>query len=90
MRMLGTTMVCTVEVAAAVHVGACWDGGETISVFVDAGGLPRRTTALPIWNPIWDSPLIEPTRESFERFVLAWLDEPGVIDRLIDAARACG
>lgn len=90
MRTLGTTMVCTVEAATDVHVGACWDGGASIAVFVHINGLPRRAVAWPIWNPIWDSPLIEPTRESFERFVLARLDEPGVVEELIDAARACG
>lgn len=90
MRTLGTQMVCTVEVAPAVHVGACWDGGESIAVFVHVNGQPRRTVALPIWNPIWDSPLIEPTRESFERFVLAWLNERGVVEELIEAARAAG
>lgn len=90
MRALGTLLVCTVAVSEASHVAACWDGGPTISVFVEVDGQPRRTVAWPIWNPIWEAPLIEPTRDSFQRFVLARLDEAGVVEELIDAARACG
>lgn len=88
MRTLGTQMVCTVESGAGVHVGACWDGGENIAVFVHINGQPRRVIAWPIWNPVWDAPLIEPTRDSFERFVVGQLAQPGVLAELIETAAA--
>jgi len=81
------SMVCTVEVEAT-HVAACWDGGPTIAVFVHVDGLPRRAAEWSIWIEEWDSPLIEPTRESFERFVVARLSEPGAVEELLAAAAA--
>lgn len=87
MLVTHTSMVCTVEVEAA-HVAACWDGGPTIAVFVHVDGLPRRAAEWAIWNPVWDSPLIEPTRESFQRFVVARLSEPGAVEELLAAAAA--
>ena len=89
MRLLGTSMVCTVEVEGT-HVAACWDGGPAIAVFVEGSGQPRRAAEWPIWNPAWGSPLIQPTRESFERFVVGRLSEPGAVEGLIEAAAAYG
>jgi hypothetical protein len=38
-------MVCTVEAGGGIHVGACWDGGHNIGVFVHVNGQPRRVVA---------------------------------------------
>lgn len=88
MRTPGTLMVCTVAASDTVHVAACWDGGPTISLMIEADGRTSRVGEWPIWNPIWDSPLIEPTRESFERFVVGRLSQPGVLAELVGAATA--
>lgn len=90
MRSLGTLLVCTIEVSEAVRIAACWDGGPDISVFVDVGGEPRRTVVWPIWNPIWETPLIEPTRASFERFVVGRLSQPGAVDEVVELAAGTG
>lgn len=88
MRTLGTQMVCTVEVATGTHLAAVWDGGPSIAVFVHVRGHPHRAAEWPIWNDAWDAPLIEPTRDSFERFVVGRLSEPGIVQDLIGLAAA--
>lgn len=88
MRAIGTLLVCTVEVSQSVRVGAAWDGGPMIGIHVGIDGRTTRATSWPIWNPIWGSPLIEPTRESFERFVVGRLAEPGTVDELVALAAA--
>ena len=45
-------------------------------------------TAWPTWNKAWDTPLISVTRESFERFVVGRLSEPGIVDGLVGLAAA--
>jgi hypothetical protein len=45
-------------------------------------------TAWPTWNKAWDTPLISVTRESFERFVVGRLNEPGVVGELMGLAAA--
>lgn len=86
MHVVGTILVCTVEVMPGVHVGATWDGGPSIGIHITRPGGPARIASWPIWNEAWDSPLIEPTRESFERFVSARLAEVGVVDGLVELA----
>jgi len=83
-----TLLVCTVRVADTLVVGACWDGGPSIGVHVQGEGRAARVSSWPIWNPVWDAPLIEPTRESFERFVVGRLTEPGVVEELVGLAAA--
>lgn len=89
MRAIGTLLICTVEVRQSVKVGAAWDGGPTIGIHVEVDGATTRATSWGVWNPIWGSPLIEPTRESFERFVVGRLEEPGAVDELVAMATAC-
>jgi hypothetical protein len=88
MRTLGTLMVCTVEASDAVHVAACWDGGPTISLMIEVDGRTRRVGEWAIWNEEWDAPLIQPTRESFERFVVGRLSQTGVLVELVETAAA--
>lgn len=88
MRTLATMLVCSVEVSNAVTVGACWDGGPAIGVHIEVGGRIVRATSWPIWNDAWDCPLISITRESFERFVVGRLKEPGVVKQLVGMAAA--
>lgn len=88
MRALATMLVCSVRLTDAVVVGACWDGGQTIGIHVENGGRAVRAASWPIWNPVWDTPLIETTRESFERFVVGRLGEPGVVEELVGLAAA--
>ena len=88
MRTLATLLVCSVEVSDAVTVGACWDGGPTIGIHIEAGCRTVRATSWPIWNDAWDTPLISVSRESFERFVVGRLEEPGIVDELVGLAAA--
>jgi hypothetical protein len=88
MRAIGTLLVCTVEVSDSVRVGAAWNGGPTIGIHVEIDGRTTRATSWAIWNPIWGVPLIDATRESFERFVVGRLSEPGTVDELVALATA--
>jgi len=61
------------------------------SEFAPVPDYPPRTsraTSWPIWNEAWDTPLISVSRESFERFVVGRLEEPGVVDELVGLAAA--
>lgn len=88
MRPIATLLVCSVRASEAVVVGACWDGGPTIGIHIEHGGRTVRATSWPIWNDAWDTPLIAATRESFERFVVGRLEEPGVVEELMGLAAA--
>lgn len=88
MRPISTLLVCQVQVSDTIVVGACWAGGPSIGVHVHAGGRAARAESWPIWNPVWDTPLIETTRESFERFIVGRLQEPGVVEELVGLAAA--
>lgn len=88
MRPIATLLVCQVQASETVVVGACWDGGPSIGVHVHTGGRAARAESWPIWNDDWDSPLISVTRESFERFIVGRLQEPGVLEGLLDLAAA--
>jgi hypothetical protein len=85
-----TLLVCTVEVAPGLHIGAVWDGGKTIALHIDRDGQTTRLSRWPIWNEAWGCPLIETTRESFTRFVAGRLGEPGAVDELLAATPKCG
>jgi hypothetical protein len=85
-----TVLVCTVDVAPGLHIGAVWDGGKTIALHIDRDGQTTSLARWPIWNEAWDCPLIEPTRESFTRFVEARLVEPGAVEELLPEKRQCG
>jgi hypothetical protein len=87
-RPIATLLVCQVQASETVIVGACWDGGPTIGVHIEAGCRTVRATSWPIWNDAWDTPLISVSRESFERFVVGRLEEPGVVDELVGLAAA--
>ena len=89
MRPIATMLVCQVQAAEDIVVGACWDGGPSIGVHIHTGGRATRAASWPVWNDDWDSPLISVTRESFERFVVGRLQEPGVLDELVGLAAAC-
>jgi hypothetical protein len=88
MRPIATLLVCQVQASETVIVGACWDGGPTIGIHIEAGSRTVRATSWPIWNDEWDTPLISVSRESFERFVVGRLEEPGVVDELLGLAAA--
>ena len=62
------------------------DGGPSIGIHITAAGRTARATSWSIWNDAWDTPLIETTRESFERFVVGRLEESGVVDELVGMA----
>ena len=88
MRTLATLLVCSIEVNDALTVGACWDGGPTIGIHIEHAGRTVHATSWPIWNEAWDTPLISVSRESFERFVVGRLNDPGVVDELVGLAAA--
>lgn len=88
MRAIGTLLVATFELDRNIHIGATWDGGPDIVLHVELEATLSRATTWSIWNPAWGSPLIEFTRESFERYVANRLSEPGAADELIAAAAA--
>ena len=60
-------------------------GSENPASTLTAGTVPERVAHLNAWNEDWNYPLIEPTRDSFERFVAARLKEPGMLDDLVAA-----
>ena len=77
-----TAMVATVRTSGAT-LAAWWDGGREVRVHVAGAGGAAHVETWRVWNEEWDCPLIEPTRESFERFVRLRLDEPGILDGLL-------
>jgi len=79
-----TCMVATVRVAETT-IAAWWDGGPEIRVHRDDGDEVRVVARWPVWNDVWDCPLIEPTRDSFERFLRGRLAEPGMLADLVAA-----
>ena len=81
-----TVLVTTVPVADDVTLAAWWDCGREIRVHRDAGGAVSVVGRWAIWNQDRECPLIEPTRESFERFVRRHLQEPGILDQRLAAA----
>jgi len=88
MRPIATLLVCQVQASETVVVGACWDGGPTIGIHIKVDGRTSRATSWPIWNDAWDTPLISVSRESFERFVVGRLNEPGIVDELVGLTAA--
>ena len=82
-----TVLVATVRLEDGRTLAAWWDGGREIRVHIDAGGGAAAVQTWPIWNEAWDCPLIEPTREVFERFVQGRLEEPGLLDELVAASQ---
>lgn len=82
-----TLLVCSVELEE-VRIGCTWDGGPRVAVHVEQAGSLRRVGSWDVWNDAWGSPLIEATRESFERFVRMRLAEPGLVDQLVGIAAA--
>jgi hypothetical protein len=78
-----TSMVATVRLGDGVTLAACWDGGREIGIHIDTGHSPEQIDRCSVWNEEGNCPLIEPTRESFERFVRGRLGEPGVLIELI-------
>ena len=79
---VSTVRVTTVRLDGRT-LAAWWDGGREIRLHTDAGGVVCCVQKWDVWNEVWDCPLIEPTRESFERFVRGRLQEPGVLAELI-------
>jgi len=82
-----TVLVTTAKLSDGTTLAAWWDGGREIRLHVDGGGGPAPGQTWLIWNEEWDSPLIEPTRDSFERFVAGRLAEPGILDELVAASQ---
>jgi hypothetical protein len=88
MKTIGCHLVVTIDLGDGLTLAAAWDGGPQIGLHLDRDGVTAPAGSWPIWNPAWDSPLIQPTRESFERFVAGRLAEPGVADELVALAAA--
>jgi hypothetical protein len=80
-----TSMVATVRLGDGATLAAWWDGGCQIGIHIDCGHGLEQIDRWNVWNEEWNSPLIEPTRDSFERFVAARLAEPGLLDELVAA-----
>ena len=78
-----TVLVTTVRVSGEATLAAWWDGGREIRLHIDTGSGPAPVQSWRVWNEEWDCPLIEPTRDSFERFVANRLEEPGLLDELL-------
>ena len=81
-----TSMVATVRLGDGATLTAWWDGGREIGIHMDTGHGPERIDRWNVWNEEWDCPLIEPTRDYFERFVRGRLAEPGLLDELVAAS----
>ena len=80
-------MVATVRLRDGATLAAWWDGGRNIGIHIDAGHGLEQVDRWDVWNTEWDCPLIEPTRQSFERFVAARLEEPGLLQELVAASQ---
>jgi hypothetical protein len=78
-----TSMVATVRLGDGATLAAWWDGGREIGIHIDGGHGPEQIDRWNVWNEEWDCPLIEPTRDSFERFLRGRLAEPGMLGTLI-------
>jgi hypothetical protein len=88
MRMIDCHLVVVVEIEAGLRLAATWSGGRSVALHIDRDGVTVPAGRWPVWNHAWDCPLIEATRDSFERFVAARLAEPGVADELVALAAA--
>ena len=77
-----------VNVADGDTITCLDDGNKQHRIYIEADGRTSRATSWPIWNEAWDAPLISVSRESFERFVVGRLNEPGVVDELAGLAAA--
>ena len=84
---INTSMVATVRLRDGATLAAWWDGGRNIGIHIDAGHGLEQVDRWDVWNTEWDCPLIEPTRQSFERFVAARLEEPGLLQELVAASQ---
>ena len=82
-----TSMVATVRLGDGATLAAWWDGGRHIGIHIDCGHGLDQIDRWNVWNTEWDCPLIEPTRQSFERFVAARLEEPGLLQELVAASQ---
>ena len=80
-----TSMVATVRLGDGATLAAWWDGGRHIGIHIDTGHGPEPVDRWNVWNDVWDCPLIEPTRDSFERFLRGRLAEPGMLADLVAA-----
>ena len=56
-----------------------------LGIHIDTGNGPEQIDRWNVWNEEWDCPLIEPTRDSFERFLRGRLAEPGMLADLVAA-----
>ncbi len=83
-----TSMMATLRLADEVTLAAWWDGGREIGIHIDAGNGAACVHRWNVWNDVWDCPLIEPTLESFERFMRGRLAEPGMLAELVAAGGA--
>ena len=82
---INTSMVATVRLGDGATLAAWWDGGRHIGIHIDAGQGLEPIDRGNVWNDVWDCPLIEPTRDSFERFLRGRLAEPGMLADLVAA-----
>jgi hypothetical protein len=80
-----TSMVATVRLGDGATLAAWWDGGRHIGIHIDCGHGLEQIDRWNVWNEEWNCPLIEPTRESFERFLRGRLAEPGMLADLVAA-----
>ena len=78
-----TSMVATVRLGDGATLAAWWDGGRHIGIHIETGHGPEPVDRWNVWNDVWDCPLIEPTRDSFERFLRGRLAEPGMLADLV-------
>ena len=81
-----TSMVATVRLGDGATLAAWWDGGREIGIHMDCGHGPEPVDRWAVWNGEWDCPLIEPTRDSFERFLRGRLAEPGMLEEIIGSS----
>ncbi len=84
----GCLLVCTFQLDDDLVVGAAWDGGPKIAIHLDRRGKSTRVAEWPIWNPVWDAPLIRTDKDAFQTFVAGRLGEPGVASELLELAAA--
>jgi len=76
MKLVGSSMVVTVDLRPGVRVAASWGGGPYVSIHaVTGGGFGLILETLPVWSSLIDAPVIEQTLEALERFVLERLQD---------------
>lgn len=80
LSVVDSSLVVVLDLRPSARVAAAWDGRSPFVTLhaVAGGGFGMAVESLPVWSDALDRPVIEPTLESLERFVLERLADDDV------------